>query len=149
MSERTEAYAEELRKLQKMKIAVGITENAASSKVYPTGINVVEVGAIHEYGEGNMPQRSFLRTPFIIKADSIRETMRTQSRKVLNGEIDAETFGNRAGLFLQNICQNAFPTGGYGQWAPNTEETIAIKGSSVPLTDSGLLKGSITYELRE
>mgnify|MGYP007127212099 FL=1 len=46
------------------------------------------------------------------------------------------------------IVRDAFPTKGYGEWQDNSEKTIAAKGSSTPLTDTGNLKQSIHWEVR-
>lgn len=143
-----QGYEAELRKLKRTKIAVGLIESTAGSRVYPNGISVVQVGAIHEFGAGAIPQRSFLRAPFDIKKEEINNQIRTGIENVQEGRSTAERELNRAGTLAVNICKNAFPTSGYGTWEPLSQETIDRKGSSLPLKDTGLLNGSIAYEVK-
>ena len=41
----------------------------------------------------------------------------------------------------------AFESGGWGQWEPNSGVTSSQKGSALPLVDTGNLKQHITYEV--
>ena len=43
--------------------------------------------------------------------------------------------------------QEAFSTGGFGEWAANSPVTVAQKGSAMPLIDNGDLRGAVTYEV--
>lgn len=52
------------------------------------------------------------------------------------------------GLETQRVCQTWFTHPANG-WSPNSPQTIKRKGSDKPLFDSGALKKSITYVVRD
>jgi hypothetical protein len=140
---KTTAYAQELAKAMKSSVKVGLPKEKASGKVYDNGMNVISIGAIHEYGAG-VPRRSFLRVPFRIKRDTMDEAIETQFRDVAKGKPLDVALG-LVGVEAVNIVKDAFVTQGYGTWPTNAPETIEQKGSSRPLIDTRLLSRSITW----
>ena len=149
MLKRTMNMAEEMEKAKKMNVVVGITADKASSLVYESGANVLQVGTWHEFGRGNNPIRSFLRVPFDIKKKDIDKFVEEQFSDVLEGKKDTEKALGLIGLFATNISKKAFTTRGYGTWAPLEPETIEEKGSSAPLIDTGILRRAINFEVRK
>ncbi len=89
---------------------------------------IVSLGEIHEFGLG-VPQRSFIRGWFDSKQDQIRA--------------DVKAFASAPealALRLAAGCQDYIAAG----VAPaNAPSTIARKGSSKPLIDTGVLRSSI------
>ncbi len=143
-----DAYYENLKKAKKGSVAVGLVQGKATGRVYGNGNTVVEVGAWNEYGAGKIPQRSFLRTPFIIKKADLANTLRSQFKLVAEQGKDADRALKTVGIEAENISKEAFVTGGYGQWAALSPVTIERKGSSQILIDKGILRSSITSEVR-
>ena len=143
-----DAYYENLRKAKQKSVAVGLVKGKATSRIYGDGTTVVEVGSWHEYGAGKNPQRSFLRTPFIVKKGDIGHALRSQFKLVAEQGKDAIKALKTVGLEAENISKEAFVTGGYGQWKALSPFTIAKKGSSQILIDKGILRSSITSEVR-
>jgi hypothetical protein len=108
------------------------------------GVSIADIAAIHEFGLGNNPERSWLRAWHDENAEVAREKLRKGYRKVLTGEINVETLGTAFGIWAVSSIQERIAAG----IAPGLEaETIARKGSSVPLIDTGLFRSSITYVL--
>lgn len=146
---KTEAYLANLEQAKKLVVAVGLPKGKATSAIYGGGMNVVEVGSVHEYGAGNVPQRSFLRVPFKVKADKIRKSLIILFRGIAEKGADAEGQLEKAGVVFQNISKEAFETMGFGTWKDIKQSTKTKKGSSATLVDTGTLRNSITYEVRK
>lgn len=140
---KTTAYANNLAKAMKSSVKVGLPKEKASGKVYDNGMNVIRIGAIHEYGAG-VPRRSFLRVPFRVNRDKMDEVLEREFRDVAKGKPVDVALG-LIGVEAMNISKDAFTTDGYGTWAPLDPETIEAKGSSATLIDTGLLRRSITW----
>ena len=123
-------------------ILVGVPKNA---EPYPDGTSVAMVGATHEFGGGNVPERSFLRSSFDEHQKKYIKMAQKLIKKVVDkgGDIEmvAELIGTEAAAdVVDNI--NAIQT------PPNTDATTLRKGSSNPLVDTGHLKQSIRHEVR-
>ena len=149
-SQAAEAMRKQLANIEKAKtltVKVGILSNGAGSGVYENGKSVLDIGMIHEYGSDNMdiPQRSFLRTPFFVNRDKMNNFINKQFKAVLEKGKDAEVAMELIGVKAQSISQGAFSNEGYGFWVPLKPETIKRKGSSAILIDTGTLRNSITY----
>lgn len=103
-------------------------------------LTVAEVGAFHEFGTRTIPQRSFIRGWFDENVASNRELVFSQLKLVVAGKLPLETALERialkaeAGVKLR--IRNRIPP-------PLKPATIARKGSSVPLIDTGQLRASI------
>lgn len=130
-------------KRTRTRVKVGLPRGAGE---YPDGTSVILVGIIHEFGApgAGIPMRSFLRAG-IAEADAeIRSLIRKVAKAALDGRIQEiqalELLGTRAVSIVQRKIVS-------GPFEPNDPRTIARKGSSSPLQDTGLLKQSITYEV--
>lgn len=140
-------YANQLRLAKKQYVAVGLPIESIGNKAYENGAQVMQVGASHEYGEGNK-RRSFLREPLSLKGNDLTATIDNQFRAIFEGSRTTAVALGRIGATAVNISKGAFTTGGYGMWADITPETKAKKGSSQILIDTGILRTSITYTIR-
>lgn len=125
------------------KVKVGLPKGTGS---YPDGTPVILVGIVHEFGtaDGTIPERSFLRSAMTKHIREHRKLGRDLARTVTLGtrkpEIALGLLGARAAANVkQMIVILSQP--------PNTAATIARKGSSNPLVDTGLLGQSITWEV--
>lgn len=148
MLKRTRAMAENIAKARRGSVAVGLPSEEVGGKVYGDGMTVIAVGAIHEYGAGNNPRRSFLRVPFTAKRDVLTDAIAKQFRAVFEQGRDAKQALGLIGITAVNLSKEAFTTRGFGQWPDITQATKNAKGSSQVLIDKGILRGSITYVVR-
>lgn len=126
-------------------VKVGI-QGAEASKVHPESprVTVVDIAAIHEFGLGNNPVRSWLRAWFDQNEVQLREDIRRGYRRVISGEINLETLGIAIGTksvasIQERISTNIPP--------PLKPQTIERKESSTALIDTGLLRSSVTFVL--
>jgi hypothetical protein len=140
-------YAQGLEKAKRARVAVGLPKEKVGGEIYGDGMTIVQVGAIHEYGEGSAPQRSFLRVPFQLKADEINDFVAKQFAKVFDGQPVDKLLG-LVGIKARNISVGAFTSQGYGTWPALDSSTVQAKGSSQPLIDTGTLRNSISYVVR-
>lgn len=99
------------------------------------------IAAIHEFGLGDMPQRSFLRSAYDENLPMIDKII----QRVANGAV----FGlgtnaalNQLGNVVQGMVQRKIVD---GPFVPNSPATIKRKKSSKPLIDTGHLRQSIRY----
>lgn len=140
-------YRKNLEKAMKSHVDVGLPREVAQKGNYGNGVSVVDVGYANEYGAG-VPTRSFLRNTFHVKKKEIAKEIDNVFSAMVEGSIDSQTALGRIGVTATNYVKQAFSTQGYGTWQANAESTIAKKGSSSPLIDTGALRQSITYAVR-
>ena len=134
-----------LRRLEKLgkkfkgvdKVKVGLPND---SNAYPDGTSVIEVGAIHEFGNParGIPQRSFLRSTILENKRSYKRLFVQLSRKIIDGSISKDDALKILGMTLQNGVTSRI-TEGIDPPLKSREGT--------PLIDTGHLRQSITYEI--
>lgn len=107
-------------------------------------LSLVEVAALHEFGapEANIPQRSFIRATMDERKADIERLLVVVATRVAKGELTEEqglqqVGAKVAGWIKARIAQGIAP--------PLAESTVAAKGSSMPLVDTGQLRSSITH----
>ena len=128
-------------------VKVGLPEGEATAKAYEGGATVLQVGAAHEFGTEAVPVRSFLRMPHEKRASELSAYIAQQFKRVLMHGADAVQGLGLIGTKALNISREAFQTGGWGEWPDIEQATKDRKGSSAILTDTGILKGALTYEV--
>lgn len=108
-----------------------------------------EIGAVHEFGSisGNIPQRSFLRMPLELKSKEFMKAMSSGAVKDAIAKGDYEAVYELMGVKAEQIIQDAFATGGFGQWPPLSRETVARKGSSEILKETNQLRRAVTSDV--
>lgn len=106
-----------------------------------------EIGVLQEFGSitNNIPPRSFLRMPLETKKNRLEEVIANSTEDIATG--DLKKVLTKVGFEAEAIIDDAFRTGGFGNWAPNAPETVAKKKSSRPLIDTGQLRRSITSKV--
>lgn len=128
--------------LKRSQIAVGITE-AAGDKPHGDGqLTILDIATFHEFGTGNIPERSFLRAWFDENQEQAKEWVERVTKLVVEGKLTKEKALNLLGLKFVNEIQQRMANGIPPPLAP---ATIARKGSATPLIDTGQLRSSITY----
>ena len=107
---------------------------------------------LHEAGvpSRHIPPRPVL-TPAMAQSDVKKKISRHIRSAMFQAIIRADTVSaeaelKKAGMEGEKACKKYITDG--TNLAPNAPSTIARKGSSVPLIDTGALLNSITYEIR-
>jgi hypothetical protein len=129
------------------KAKVGVIGSKAVRASDTGGFNNAEIGIVHEMGSQflGIPARSFLRMPLEMKRKELVMFARKNGALIEQGKV--KEFFALIGIKAEQIIQSAFETRGFGQWAANSPTTIAKKGSSAPLIDTGELRKSISSEV--
>lgn len=133
-----------LAKMNKMlsgenRVFVGLPKN---SNAYPDGTSVIMVAAVHEFGSParGIPERSFLRSTIIAKKRSYKALFKKLGRKMVQGGTTMAKALRLVGLAVQGDVQ---------------EKITALKMPALksregnPLVDTGHLRQSITFEVRD
>ena len=117
---------------------------AAKANASANSLTVLDVGTIHEFGLGNVPERSFIRGWADENKEKNAKTISLLMRSVAQGKRTAEDAANIIGLRfvgeIQRRMRDRIPP-------PLKPATIARKGSDVPLIDTGQLRSSIQYKV--
>jgi hypothetical protein len=107
-------------------------------------LTILQVATVHEYGLGNCPERSFIRSWADEKQSEHIDTLRKIAVAVAKGTFSAQTGLERAGnLFVAEvqakISSNIAP--------PLKKATSDRKHSTVALVDTGQMKASIRFKV--
>lgn len=132
-----------------MSITFGYQGSTGQEK-YANGFTVAANAAVHEFGTGDIPERSFLRRTFNERVGDIRKAITDAARKVANLESDpvaamTDVATDVHAMFLKTLDTTS-------SWATaNAPSTIAAKGHDVPLLGGEsvhLLMDNLTWALR-
>ncbi len=107
----------------------------------------VQLGTVHEFGSGNghIPERSWLRATIEENRERYRALERKLAAAVLRGKLAPETALGRLGAKIVGDIQTRIAAGIDPELEESTKER---KGSDKPLIDTGQLRQSITWEVR-
>jgi hypothetical protein len=155
MLEMTTEMVERLGEMKKKAVFVGLPKDKVGGAIYGDGMTVIQIGAIHEYGapEQGIPERSFLRVPFATKRDEVNKAVAAQYEAVINGKRDVIAGLGLIGVIATNISKGSFVSAGYGKWkalepATIRAKTVRGKAGTTPLIDTGTLRNSINWVVR-
>ncbi len=136
--------AAEVKRIKGSHVDVGFMQGETREDDGETS-SMVTVAVANEYGTPDIPERSFMRSTF--------DRLRDRLAKVAAGEVTAITSGKRTvdtslrlmgeyfqGEVIRTIRNHPPP--------PNAPETIARKGSSGTLIDSGQMAQSVRYRVK-
>lgn len=110
-----------------------------------------QVGAAHEFGTENIPQRSFLRIPLLDHLDKELEKSGALDKDTLNEIIRTGAlipYLKKVAVLAEGIVMGAFDTGGYGKWAAWKNPNYQNNTGDI-LVDTQQLRNSITSEVSE
>lgn len=133
-----------VRRARDARVVIGVLGTTAARP--GESLDNVELAVIQEFGLG-VPERSFLRATFDKLKDRWFKFASRVMRLVAKGKIPLERGLAIIGEKVKADVKRAI-TQGAGIPPPNAPSTIARKGSSRPLVDTGRLVGSIDYEVR-
>lgn len=133
-------------------VAIGFPKGKATSTQYPDGTPVIDVAFYNNYGTKNkdgsdhIPARRFMdigsKKATIELSPFIEKSIKKINDDQMTWDQLAEIVGIKAATILKKeITQLSEP--------PNADYTIAKKKSANPLIDTGLLRQTITYDIRK
>jgi hypothetical protein len=95
---------------------------------------------------GPIPERPFLRDAMRENQDKYRSAMRAAARDILARKATPQAILRKLGVMAQGDVQKSITS---LMSPPNSPVTIALKGSSKPLVDTGELRQAVTYKVEE
>jgi len=124
-------------------ITVGIHGEQGERKEGDPATNVL-IGSVHEFGSPSrgIPQRSFIRSTMDEERERIGTLTAKAMDRVASGQLSAAQALGAVGQFAQTKIQQKITK---LREPPNAPATIAQKGSSNPLIDTGQMRASITH----
>lgn len=129
------------------KISVGI-HAADGGEVHEgdgsNALTVAQIGLIHEFGApaAGIPQRSFIRAWADENQGNVKKAISAMLQSVVRGKRTREQAFQLLGQAFTGQVKKRMAI---GIPPPLSPVTIALKGSSKPLIDSGQLRSSISY----
>lgn len=138
--------------LERLHVRVGVIGSKGGDALDgESGFTLVELAAVHEFGteDGRIPARAPIQTTFYLRAKQELITMQAKlARAIITQKMDPKRAMGILGSWGANAIKKTI-TDGVGLPPPNAASTIARKGSSRPLVDTGMLKAAYSYEISE
>lgn len=131
-------------------VSIGVLSKNATRA---DGLNNAQLGLVNEVGgitaDGKLiPARSFLRVPLTFGMPKHKAKI---AEAVFAGAVadDMPMAMDIVGNIGVRVVDDAFATGGNGEWRPNAEETLRKKAPATnPLIWHGDLRKSVAYEVK-
>lgn len=141
------AWIKRLRKGAETVVAVGV-QNPEAAEAHPNSdLTVGELAAVHEFGSGLVPSRSFVRSTFDDNRSKYEQALKKSGREILKNRLtNVEGPLLRVGEVAKKDMVRKIEAG-----IPPalSAATAAKKGSDLPLVDTGTLIDSITAKVRK
>lgn len=118
------------------KLNVGFFDTAK----YPDGQTVPSVAFWNEFGSAKIPMRPFMRNAVRKDSDKWVQFFVAEARN----SFEIERIYGRVGEVMRGSVVNAITE---MSSPPNSPATIAKKGSSHPLIDTGFMRQSVSFEI--
>lgn len=148
--------AQELAILARTRVAVGVLGTRAAEEHRGTDHDsetaigeqptVADVAHWNHYGTAHIPARPFIALALENRKVELQALFARVGRGVMAGKLDGKQALGLMGVEVTNAIVQQIAD---GVPPPNTEETIDRKGSSTPLINTGQLRQSVSYELRD
>lgn len=138
----------DLRKLPKMHAKVGVLASKGGNAQHSSGITLIELMAIHEFGSpaAGIPERKPIRSAFKKNDPELRKLTVRLAKAIINNTMSQEQALEVLGAWGATQIKNNIAQGAHLKPA-NAPATVAAKGSTRPLVDTGRLLGSINHEV--
>lgn len=124
-------------------VTVGIHEKEGARDA--GGITNADAGFFNEFGTSRIPERSFLRSTFDKGSKVYKDTSKEAAAFVVRTGASLDKALAILGLKVSSDVKEAIRS---RIDPPNAPSTIAKKGSSTPLIDTGQLLNSIDFEVK-
>ena len=127
-------------KIDKAVVKTGIQSDAGENE----GVSIAEYAAFNEFGTRTIPERPFMRKTFDDNLANYNKLIERLFKGMLGGKLNAKMAFSILGQQTEDDMKNTIMTGSF---TPNSAYTVAKKGSSRPLIDTGTMRNSIRYEV--
>lgn len=131
--------------LKKPYVDVGVLGGEHKGEGEGAEMSNILLARVHEYGTDTVPERSFIRSTLFEQRPAIIELVKILKHQIYTGKTTVSKALDVIGLQVQALIRGKISDGDPA-WPPLSPKTIAKKGSSKPLIDTGQLQKSITYK---
>lgn len=121
-------------------VKVGIQADAGSDA---EGTDILDIAIYNEFGTATIPARPFIRGSHDKHKREAERIMAHLAGKLGSGASVAEVLNTLGQWYETKVKAHA----NSGAFVPNAPATVARKGSSKPLVDTGTMIGAIRYEV--
>lgn len=147
---RKDIYKQVKKKLldfSKQDLLIGVPQEKTQREGNERSITNAELMFIHTNGSParNIPKRPTIEPTIDENKAKITEKFKNAVNKILQNKGDGKDDLEKLGLWIVNKVKARF---GSDELAENAPSTIAKKGSDRPLIDTGQLRNSVTYVIR-
>lgn len=138
---------ESLEQLGQLRVTAGVQGDRAAA-TYPDGTSVGAVAKFMEFGTRTIPARPFLRHAAMTSEPGIASVAAASvGEMVTRGTSPEDALRPVGELVARQAVQAIDRSRGWAR--PDSAATVAAKGSSQPLYDTGRLRDSITWAVRD
>jgi len=134
-------FMRELQKAKVTEVVVGVQQGSDNAE----GESIAEYAAYNEFGTEKIPERSFMRSAFDENVNDLSRQLDRSYAQIQAGTMTVYKALGLVGLRHQDQIQHKIDT---NVPPPNAPATIAAKGSSHTLIDTGAMRASIRYIIR-
>ena len=135
-------FQQMLKELAELEVRVGFQAGKATEE---DGTDICDIAAFNELGTEHIPARPFIRDSVDDNESEIKTFLMGMKREIVSGGT-AESVLKKIGVFQKDLIQEKITNGSF---APNAASTIAKKGSSHPLIDTGRMRQSVDYVIQK
>lgn len=127
-------------------VVVGLQEGEDNHSA--EGISTAGIGAVHEFGsrDGRIPERSWLRSSFDDNRAGYQRLIDKLVSAIYQGKVKALGALHIVGQKVEADAKKRIVE---LRTPPNAEITVARKGSSNPLVDTGTMLNSVRYKVED
>lgn len=145
-----------VRELTRRDVYVGVPNENAERQDPTDPVTNSQLGYIHEFGvpEKNIPPRPFLMPGVRNAKDEIVKHLKEAANRAIDGDMrGVEEEQNKTGLIAQGAVVEKISDGPFEPLKPSTiyrrQHRKPPRMGTQPLIDTGRLRSSITYVIRE
>jgi phage gpG-like protein len=132
----------------KAHVKVGVLASKGGNAEHSGGVSLIELAAIHEFGSpaAGIPQRSFIRSTVTNGSRKIATTLGKLAKSIIADRLTHKQALDILGLKVTAMIKNTVKAGTHLEPALKPA-TIAAKGSTRPLVDTGRLINSVQHQV--
>lgn len=135
-------FEQMLRELADKEVRIGFQHGEATEK---DGTDICDIAMWNEMGTEHIPSRPFLRKSVDENTAEINSFLQSKKEDILRG-VPAEQILKDIGIFQKDLIHQKITEGSF---TPNAAATVQRKGSDHPLIDTGRMRQSVNFVIRQ
>lgn len=142
ITEEGRRFYAQIDKLKKLQVRVGFQAGEAAEE---DGVDIANIAMWNELGTSTAPARPFMRKSVDENASKISAMCQAQLKRLASGATAQEIL-QQLGVFQKWLIQEKIVSGSF---AANAASTIRKKKSDKPLIDTGRMRQSVSFVIRQ